>query len=334
MTFLIASREDARMAAYWNGSLRGFMLKNRTDSNPHTQQDYADLAATGANVARVPFSLTKVDGRYPYPTDEIAYVRQVLDYGTQYGFRVIPVMVPLPTFGDSEWWTDLQLQADLTTVWVAVAAAIKDHPALIGYDLINEPVGPITFNTANKLAWLDISEPMAQAIRAEDPTTPILWEPFWWGKPGSFWLYPRAPAVSNLVASCHWYDNQDITHQGLPTYPAAGTESYPTATEHYAANYARMVEARNFSRNFGVPMFVGEYSCVRWAPVGTTEAWINDAHKLFRAERWGSCYHAWRAYDGWDSEIAQSVPQDTGTASDRSSANPVITLLRAWFAEN
>lgn len=330
MSFITAARTDAKMESYWNGKLRGFTLKNSYDPNPYTAQDYADLAVTGANVVRVPVNLTNVGGRYAYPTVEVAYVQKVLAAGALNGFRVIIVLSPLPAGSTSEWWASPQLQADIRAIWVAIAAQVKNHPALLGYDLINEPVNTV-FDITTKQAWRTISEPLAQAVRAEDRSTPILWEPAWWAAAGSFWQ-STPPAVSNLVASFHWYDSQTITSQGLPGYPAAGTQTYPVLGEDYVTSYLRTVEARNFSKNFSLPVFVGEFSCVRWAPVGTTEAWLADAIKLFRAERWGACYHAWRAYDGWDSEIAQSVPQDTGTAANRSSANPVITLLRGWFA--
>lgn len=323
--------ENERMAAYWSGRLRGFAIKSITEPNPYTAQDFADLAATGANIVRVPWYLTNVGGRYAYPTSEVAYLRQVLDYGSQYGFGVILVLAPLPGGVTSEWWASAQLQADIATNWVAVARVFKNHAALMGYDLINEPVTTV-YDITVKQAWTTISTTIAQALRDEDPITPILWEPAWWAVNGSFWQSVPPAGVPHLVVSPHWYENQEITLQGLPGYEAAGTQPYPVLGEDYVTSYSRMVETRNFSRNYGLPVFVGEYSCVRWAPVGVTEAWLADAHRLFRAERWGTCFHAWRAYDGWDAEIAQSVPQDTGTSANRSSANPVITMLRAWFA--
>ena len=318
----------AKMQDFISGRLRGFALTALPDASSYVAQDFIDLVANGANVVRVPIILNRSGAAYTYPTADIAYVKQVLDYGVAYGFTVIVTLMPLPGGDTSEWWTNESLLASIISTWVAIAAEIKNYPALQAYDILNEPVGN-TYDMDRKTLWTSIAQMIVTPLRAEDNATPIMVEPVWWALPTSFWQSSPV-VVSGLVYSFHFYEPQIITHQGLPGY-ALGT-AYPNATHTKTWLYDIMLEARSFAATFGVPMFVGEFSCIRWAPAGTALQWLTDAIDLFAAQGWGWTYHAWRGYDGWDSEIAQSVPQDTGVPADRSPSSATITLLRNAMA--
>ncbi len=325
---------STRMRDFSDGSLRGFCLvglKEPGASDPYTEQDFLDLAATGANVVRVPINLNKTaDGAgYEWPAAEVAYVKRVLDYGARLGFRVVLTVHPNPGGQASEWWTNPDLQQSLISTWVGLTTELEFCPALQAYDLVNEPTGA-TYDLAIKTRWLSIAQCIADAIRKIDTRTPIMVEPAWWGLPGSFWQSRPLRDIEGLVASFHWYDPHQVSHQGLPGYPAS--QAYPTAEEGKARGYERMLEARKFCANYGVPMFVGEFSCVRWAPGNSAANYVRDAVEMFAAERWGGTYHVWRGYDGWDAEIAQDKPQDTGKPSDRRPDAPVLAALKAWFA--
>jgi endoglucanase len=89
--------------------------------------------------------------------------------------------------------------------------------------------------------------------------------------------------------------------------------------------------------NSGVPMFVGEFSCVRWAPEGSCPRWLADAVALFEAEGWGWTYHCWRCYQGWDAEVPASLPQAQRSGrlpEHRKADNPTAVLLREALSRN
>lgn len=319
---------STRLRDFQAGTLKGFCidrLKNPAGPDPYTAHDFEDLRATGANVVRVPIILNKqADGAaYAWPEADVAYAERVLAHGARLGLRVIITVHPLPGGQVSEWWGSASLQQSLASTWGQLARRLEFCPALQGYDLINEPTGA-TYDADRKTYWTAISQNLCNAIRAEDRRTPILWEPCWWGLPGSFWQ-STPPVADGLVASFHWYDPHSITHQGLPGYPAG--QPYPTDKADKGLGYERMGEARKFCARYGLPMFVGEFSCVRWASGDSARQYISDALDLFDTERWGWTYHVWRGYDGWDSEIPQGVAQDTGNPADRRADSSVLAVL-------
>ena len=133
--------------------------------------------------------------------------------------------------------------------------------------------------------------------------------------------------MAGIVYSFHFYEPHEITHQGLPDHPAA--VAYPSKAWDKAQLSQAMNEARRFAAQHKLPMFVGEFSCVRWAPGGSCPRYLADAVALFEAEGWGWTYHCWRCYQGWDAEVPESVPQAqrAGYLPDQRKANNASVLV-------
>lgn len=290
----------------------------------YTAQDFADLAATGANVVRWPIHLTRDPAAPRYLPANLAPTIDVLNRCAPLGVRVILVLCPVPVGPSSEWWANPDLQQDIVSQWVTIAKAVQRHPALQAYDIINEPVGaPVLPGNGtgvnHKTWWLSIAQVICTALRAADTQTPIMVEPSQWGLPDQFWL-TNAVKVTGLVASFHWYEPQPYTHQGLNGLPAPVALPATNLTE-------KLLEARKFAARYGVPVFVGEFNAVRWAP--GADVWLDRAVKLFAAEKWGWCVHVWRGWEGWDVEIPASVAAFKGTSADRRADAPALLAVKA-----
>jgi hypothetical protein len=98
-----------------------------------------------------------------------------------------------------------------------------------------------------------------------------------------------------------------------------------------------MDDARRFAAKRQVPIFVGEFSCVRWAPAGSCPRYLADAVSLFEAEGWGWAYHCWRCYQGWDPEVHQDVPQaqrEGHLPQYRRADSPTVQLLKKAMERN
>ncbi|NUU25418.1 MAG: cellulase family glycosylhydrolase [Streptomycetaceae bacterium] len=143
------------------------------------ERDLRDMAARGYNLARLAFfwdDLEPAPGRYD--RGYLGKMRRILDWADRYGVKVvldahqdvygpyfgghrgIPAWAtrddglpyqPIPGDWFSEYfepsvqaafdhlYTDPDLRAAHARMWITVAAALGRHPALLGYDLMNEP---------------------------------------------------------------------------------------------------------------------------------------------------------------------------------------------------
>jgi sugar phosphate isomerase/epimerase len=303
---------EQRMQLFRDGALRGFALAELPDDgrDTYTETDFKDLAATGANVVRVAIQLRKCKGceRYDMPEADLRYVERIMARGERYGFRVVVTLLATPWGNQSDYWDSDSLKADIVEKWGQVARRLRRFAALQAYDLINEPVVPGALHLRSPHAqWQDLAVAIARELRAADPDTPLMVEPVPWGLPSSF-ASAMPLGGPGLVYSFHFYAPHEFTHQGLPGY--AAPLMYPGNGWDKPRLAEVMNEARRFAAKHSVPMFVGEFSCVRWAPAGSCRRYLADAISLFEAEGWGWAYHCWRCYQGWDAEVPQDIPKD------------------------
>lgn len=327
-----------RMKLFRDGALRGFALAELPDNGReiYTEADFADLAATGANVVRVSIQLRKCNNceQYRAPDEDILYVERVLTHGERYGFRVVVVLLATPWGNQSDYWESDRLKADIVRHWVEVAMRLKSFSALLAYDMINEPVVPGATRVKGLVQWHDLASKIARELRAVDPNTPVMFEPTAWGLPGSFWQ-TEPLAITGVVYSFHFYAPHEFTSQGLPGYP--DSLAYPSNGLHKQRLSQELNEARGFAATYKVPMFVGEFSCVRWAPAGSCPRYLEDAVSLFEAEGWGWAYHCWRCYQGWDAEVPEDVPQAQRAGhlpEHRRADSPTLLLLKKSMERN
>lgn len=130
-----------------------------------------------------------------------------------------------------------KVRTNFLEVWKKIATRFKDIPGVIGYELLNEPLG----NEEKQISPL--FEDTAKVIRAVDPNAILFIEPF-------FGLATRKnnllkPTFSQFVFAPHVYDNN-----ALITYKWKGeTNKMETA-------FKNMVEQ---SKKWNVPVLVGEF---------------------------------------------------------------------------
>ena len=330
---------DERMQLFRDGALRGFALAELPDSGVevYAETDFQDLAATGANVVRVAIQLRKCKGceRYDMPEAGIRYAERVLARGERYGFRVVVTLLATPWGNDSDYWDSDSLKADIVEKWVQVAKRLRRFSALQAYDLINEPVVPgVQLLRSAQAQWQDLAVAIARELRATDPDTPLMVEPVPWGLPSSFGS-AMPLGVPGLVYSFHFYAPHEFTHQGLPGY--ADTLAYPGNGWDKLRLAQEMNEARRFAAKHKVPMFVGEFACVRWAPAGSCPRYLADAVSLFEAEGWGWTYHCWRCYQGWDPEVREDIAKEQRAGflpEQRRADNPTVLVLKKAMERN
>jgi hypothetical protein len=86
----------------------------------------------------------------------------------------------------------------------------------------------------------------------------------------------------------------------------------------------------DFQRDYGVPIYIGEFSAIRWAPDNGAQRYLKDVIEIFEENNWSWAYHAFREWNGWSVEHTSNKDDNerSATPTDREQ------LLRTWFAKN
>ena len=319
-------------ADFHKSGLRGFNL-GRQQSPLLGEGDYQSLAATRANLVRILLPLTKKCKQcttYEIVPTELAYADQVVTMGEKYGFHVVVTLTPQPAGDSALYWKNALMRKSIQDTWLLVATRYRGRVGVAGYDLINEPVPQGTSNPQN--AWRDYSSSLIGAIRQADPEHVIVVEPIDWGHATGMVGWQPLP-FSNLVYSFHFYDPYELTHQGV--YKNRAVIAYPNADWNKKRLFEMMEPVRSFAARYQVPILVGEFSIVRWAPGSSAQNYLRDLIDLFELEDWPWLYHSYREFPGWDAEMLGSAPRNPADrASLRRSDAPTMQLLQGYMNKN
>ncbi|MCE5215624.1 glycosyl hydrolase family 5, partial [bacterium] len=83
-------------------------------------------------------------------------------------------------------------------------------------------------------------------------------------------------------------------------------------------------------KDFGVHIFVGEFSAIRWAPGDSALNYLRDCIDLFEEHGWDWTYHAFREWTGWSVEYGSDMNDNKPSLTQ----TPREKLLRSWFSQN
>jgi aryl-phospho-beta-D-glucosidase BglC (GH1 family) len=212
--------------------------------------------------------------------------------------------------GTCRMFSSPHYQRKLIEVWRKLATHFKDRKAIYAYDILNEAVeGKLT---TGALTWREIATSVTREIRAIDPARTIVFEPSPLAKPAAFADLQPLPE-DNIVYSVHVYVPPAYTHQGVNgkpkgyTYPGMINQEYWNK-DRLRASLRPVVE---FQHRYNVPIYVGEFSAVRWAP--GNDKYLSDVIELFEEYQWDWSYHAYREWSGWSVEHSDDPAVDDVT---------------------
>lgn len=338
--FASAQSLQVSAANYANAGFRGFQVDNVRSRG--TNIAYFDaLAATGANIGRIFFSFKKCQSCVQYgraPAD-VEGLHRILDWMQARNLKLV-VAAEFDDADKPSFWQHPELRQSVVENWKWFAREFRNHPAIAGLDLLNEPNPPWQGGKlvgAHQL-WRPLAEQAIAAIRAEGVTLPIVYEGVGGGSGIGFRdLVPFDDP--QVVYSVHVYAPHEITHQGVGPawqraipYPAGPEWRLKDAVLEAGGWDRRRLEAAlkdviAFQARYKRPIFVGEFSCVRWAPNGSARRYVADCLSIFKQYDWSWCYHDFRGWPGWDPEV-DSEDRDVTLRSQKS---PMMELIQASF---
>jgi aryl-phospho-beta-D-glucosidase BglC (GH1 family) len=309
-------------------------LRGMNVSNHATAEDLRELARWGANHIRWQLAwdgfpdtradVVGIDEYRQWLQASLRHVRNLMPLCDSLGLKVVLDLHTLPGGRERERagqvqriFSDPTIQQSFGDIWREIAGDFRNEPALWGYDLANEPIEG--YLPAGTLDWQRLAQATAQDILAVDSNHYIVIEGAPGGSPESLpGLYPLS-GVQRVLYSFHFYNPVLFTHQGL--YGLDTGIHYPGLVSGRSWDKAALKQSLQGIRDWQVknnaPIYVGEFSAIRWAPDSSAFNYLRDCIDIFEEWGWSWAYHAFREADVWsvehDSNPAHHEPSPVAT---------------------
>lgn len=317
-------------------TLRGVM-----SPGSYRKGDLDDLAKWGANLIR--WQLVRNWGKLDSDLDQTEYNRwidskiseleKVLADAERLGIKVV-IDLHSPPGGrmanrNMRMFVEDKYADQFVEVWRKIATKFKGHPAIWAYDLVNEPVQ----STPAKNDYLSLQIRAAKAIREIDPEVPVIIESNEWDAPDTYRHLGPVP-MKNIIYQVHMYQPGGFTHQLVNNNWGERSDAvkliqYPGKIGDRVWNRAALEEVLqpviDFQKKYGVRVYVGEFSAIRWAP--GADKYLEDCIAIFEKHGWDWSYHAFREWSGWSVEHSDD-PLVTGRVKEDTNRKKV--LLKAF----
>ena len=323
--------------------LKGMML----NTGLVAEDDIRTLASWGGKLARYQIGMEyhpkpgmpvqeDLDLWFSHLHRHLDNLDDVLVWGEKYGVKVMidvhvtpggkfkpAEMKDLPQEemkGDNKMFHVAAFRDAYLKAWREIATRYCGRKIVYGYDLVNEPKEQP--GSKAKFTYWDVQEDAIKAIRAIDPTTPIVVSANWGDGPISFLTLKPFPH-DNIIYQVHMYRPQSYTLQSWDmTKPIDPANRYPDPAKGFDRNYLvnELKPVRDFERKYGAKIICGEWSCASWAP--GCEKYIEDVAAILDEYGWDWTYGCIREAAVWSIEHECYVDEKGVRRFRKSADNP------------
>lgn len=340
---------------YWNVQRKGANFFNQTPSADwfiaakEANIQFARLAPDKWQCADRDFLIGNADSFTEISERDLETLKVVLDQAQQNDIKVVLTLLSLP---GSRWkqnnqdrddlriWEQKKYREQAILFWKHLAKALKDHPALVGYNILNEPhperlFGVSDYRQINFQAWYEsVKESLAdlnlfyrdmvKSIRAVDPSTPIIVDTGLYATPWAI-SYLTPIEDDKVIYSFHMYEpyayttrhinNERFTYPGnVPLKLEEAEEEGPCPNAISISWNSETLEqflqpVLSWQKEYKIPasrVLVGEFGCDRTSK--GAEKYLSNLIDIFNANRWHWAFYSFRE-DCWDSMDYELGPE-------------------------
>lgn len=345
---LLSNVQAADLIKFWETPRHGGNSFNRL---PPDQAYFDALHAYGASWVRLSYDKWKHEGRDFLIGDadhysglmqkDLATLKAVLDRAQKAGLKVVIAPLSLPGMRwaqnngnqfDDRLWQDKDYWAQAARFWADLAAALKDHPAIAAYNIINEPApekkGGIAEH-ADPAAMQDwygkqaggardlpaFYETVIKAIRQVDAVTPVMADAGWYAAADAFSYWPRPLGDPRVLYSFHMYEPYAATSapnlKREKPYAYPGEVPFGEKSENWdAARVAGYLQQPlDWADKHGVArnrVVAGEFGCMR--RLAGCKQYLEDVLTTLDAGKLHWAFYSFRedSWDGMDYELGSN----------------------------
>ncbi|HUW26074.1 MAG TPA: cellulase family glycosylhydrolase [Gallionella sp.] len=199
------------------------------------------------------------------------------------------------------FWLDANELNEVLGLIEKLAIHLHTHgKELAAYDILDEPVMLVGGVAVSPPGWPSFQEQIVKRIRAHDSLRWVVVKPGPWGQASGYKQFSPLP-FPWLVYSIHVYTPHSFTHQGIQSYKFDMTYPGEISGKYWdaVALEKELMPAIEFQKRNNVPVWVGEFSALRWAPGG--EQYLKDLVGIFNRNGWGWSYFSFAtSWNGWN----------------------------------
>ncbi len=330
-----AFAENSKLT-FWNQQRRGANCFNQAITTNYfsaahaVRIEFLRLAPDKWKSQQRDFLIGNADNFEKLDAEDLQQLKRTLDDAHAAGVKIVITMISLPGArwlqlnggkNDDRLWRDANFIAQTEQFWTQLAGELKDHPAIVGYNPLNEPHpergdGVADFWTQDIVKWYErrrgssfdpneFNRRMVTAIRRVDTNTPIILDAT---------IYAAAPAFAILepvndaavLYSVHMYEPYEFTNfkQNAGRFKYPGPVEVGDSKQRIEWNIAELEKflqpVVDWAQRHRVPpnrILVGEFGCNRTVP-GAKE-YLGDLLTIFEKQRWHWAFYGFRE-DEWD----------------------------------
>ena len=334
--FSIQSKSQNSKISFWENQQKGANYFNSTPTREWFQ------SAANANIRLVRLTFEKWKGaekdflignteNYKGIVEaDFIQLLGFIDYADSLNIKIVLTPISLPGarwvqsnngIRDGRLWSDEKYHEQTCRFWKDLAERLKNHPAIVGYNIQNEPHPEIFFGNPSfwknelndwyksvKGSPADLNlfySKVIAAIRKVDAQTPIIIESGLYATPWAF-CYLEKINDPNIIYSFHMYEPYNFTNHKLNNgqYQYPGKISIAENGTIFNLNKNSLKEFLNpvvewSKKNNIAPdrIWVGEFGCSR--KVKGVENYLSNLIEIFNENQWHWSFYSYRE-DVWD----------------------------------
>jgi len=209
------------------------------------------------------------------------------------------------------WGDKVKLQGVVQAVSRLTAHIKTRSSELAAIDIMSEPAVRDGKELVVPIQWRALIVQIIGAIRKQNRNVWIIVSPPPLGKSESYQGFEPIKG-ENILYGMHMYSPSSFAAQGIGRKKVG--VKYPNYSRGEVSNKqslrASLNDLRVFQKRYDVPVFVGEFSAVRWAKGG--EQYIKDLTSIFNLYGWSWLYFSGTGWHGWNPDYNQNYPGKGG----------------------